>query len=191
MLIGLTGGIGCGKSTVLSLFKEFGFGTIDCDTIGAELIEKDTHLQKELLKRWGKAILKANREVDRKQVAAIVFRNTEELSWLEGILHPMIHSAWQQKVAAHLKNSWVIEVPLLFEKNLAHLFEQTICVTADKNTCIERLAIRGLSTDDAQRRMACQFPLEVKQEQASFVISNNGTSAFLRTQVQKLILLLS
>ena len=190
MLFGLTGGMGCGKSTALGFFKMCGFATVNCDVLAAHILASDTVLQNKLIARWGEGIFAPDRKIDRKQVAAIVFANREELGWFEEKLHPLIHSSWLKTVSTHPKAAWIIELPLLFEKQLGFLFQQTICVTADTQTRLERLAIRGLSVEQAQARMDCQLPLEAKQDKADLVLSNNGTPAFLSYQIERLVPLL-
>ena len=190
MLFGLTGGMGCGKSAALGLFKSCGFATVDCDVLAAHLLASDAVLQNKLIARWGKGILTPERKIDRKQVAAIVFSNREELKWFERKLHPLIHSSWLKTVSTHPKAAWIIEIPLLFEKKLGFLFQQIICVTADKQTRLERLAARGLSIEQVQARMDRQLPLEAKQDKADLVLSNNGTPAFLSRQIERLVPLL-
>ena len=115
MNIGLTGGIGCGKSTVVRFFAESGWNTLETDRVVAALLQKDKSVREQLRGRWGGAVFKGQGgDVDRKAIARIVFSDAEELNWLEQVLHPEVRRVWTQALEADPRSDWLVEIPLLF-----------------------------------------------------------------------------
>jgi dephospho-CoA kinase len=188
--LGLTGGMGCGKSTVASFFRELGFAVLESDALVRELWEQDADVQNAAMNRWGGGIKaetknsKTGLAIDRRKVAEIVFANSAELEWVEGLLHPKVGVRWQAALEAAPDQNWVVEIPLLFEKSLASRFDLTLCVWASPATQVQRLAQRGLSPTEMAARQARQWPLQDKAERADLVVSNDGSSGFLRRQVE-------
>jgi len=187
MRIGLTGGYGCGKSTVLEIFAEKGARTIDCDSIVRELLMKDEGIKEAIRSRFGACVFNEQRMVDRREVAAIVFRNSAERLWLEGLLHPFVRDRWETLIQAEPKGLWVVEIPLLFEKNLDTQFDFTVCVSASPANQLLRLKAKGIRATQAQERIQQQLPLSEKVKRSDFVITNNGSTAFLWKQTLSLI----
>lgn len=187
MVIGLTGGLACGKSTAARLFAECGARVLDTDVIVHELYEHDSEVRQALVERFGAGIMDAKEKVDRKKIGAIVFNDSSELSWLESLIHPRVRKAWESQVAANPEAFWVVEIPLLFEKKLENLFDYTVCVSASPATQIERRQAEGLPEDQIKKRIAQQLPMDEKIRRADFVITNNGSIEFLKDQVELLI----
>jgi dephospho-CoA kinase len=187
MVIGLTGGIGCGKSTAARLFAEAGFGLIDCDAIVRELLASDPAVAAEVADRFGMGVLLPAGGVDRRQLGARVFAVPEELEALEAILHPRVVAEWQRRVAADPAGPWLVEVPLLFEKGLEKYVDFTVCITCSPAVQLRRLADRGMAPLDAQQRIARQQPLARKEQLADFVLLNDGSLQFLQSQVSRLL----
>jgi dephospho-CoA kinase len=192
LLVGLTGGVGCGKTLALKYLEIKGFKVIDCDEVVHCLIDGDAAVHVALLGRWGEGILSQQGRIDRSKIAAIVFNNDEELAFLEGLLHPRVLEYWQQKVAEghDPKDKWIVEVPLLFEKNFESLFHFTVCITSNEELQIQRLQERGLKAEQIHLRIEKQLPLVEKMQKADFVIMNNGTQTFLMQQLERLVALL-
>ena len=186
-VIGLTGGIHCGKTTTLSLFKQEGFKTISCDVIAHELLQKHEIVRQALQERWGKAILNKEGFLDKKHIANIVFTNETERIWLEDILHPLVRKIWTSRVFAEPELDWIVEIPLLFEKKIETLLNCSICVISSLALQLSRLAATGLTEQQACARIGQQWPLSKKMENADFVLLNNGTLAFLHQQILSLI----
>jgi len=186
MVIGLTGGIACGKSTALTIFEELRFRVIDCDRVVGNLLDHEAEVRQALVKHFGAKALDAANGVDRGLLAGIVFSNKEELEWLEKLLHPRVHEICQREVAGDPDSTWVVEVPLLFEKNLEKFYDLTVCVYAQEEIQLERLAARGLSATQACLRIANQLPLFQKIKQADIVLFNQGPVDFLRKQIHLL-----
>ena len=182
-MIGLTGGIGCGKSTALGIFESLGAETFDSDSIVKELLDGDGEVRRCLTKRLGERIVGGLGKVDRERLAGIVFNDSEELRWLENLLHPLVRNHWETRVRAAPETFWVVEIPLLFEKKLEKLFDFTVCVSASQSLQLARWREKGLTVDQARLRIDRQLPLDEKLSRADFVLSNNGSVEFLREQV--------
>lgn len=187
MKIGLTGGIGCGKSTAGDFFEEAGFRRSDSDRVVRDLLEKNDEVRQAIREHFGDGVFASNGELDRGALARIVFTQTNELEWLEHLLHPRVTSIWQARVAAEPERCWCVEIPLLFEKNLEKPFDFTVCVSSSEPVQLARLAAKGLTRDQALARIARQLPLDAKVDRADFVILNDGSYDFLRQQVFELI----
>jgi dephospho-CoA kinase len=198
MLIGLTGGIGCGKSAAAAAFVALGFRGQDTDRIVKEEVLPDPEVVKLALKRWGKCVLRASAleggaeglelipELDRVRVAEIVFSDAGERRWWESVVHPRVGALWRGRVAAEPQAEWVIEVPLLFEAGLEKGFDFVVCVGANPDVQLARVIARGTTKAQAGLRIASQFPLAHKLYSAHAVLWNDGSRDFLRAQVATL-----
>lgn len=186
MVIGLTGGIGCGKSTVAGMLEEMGWGRVESDEIVRTLLRADGAVIDAVRAAFGGGVLGADGTVDRRALAAVVFPDPAALQRLEGILHPRVRAAWKALVSRPQPDRWVVEIPLLYEKGLEKEFDFTVCVASDPRVQAQRLASRGLPPQEASQRIARQLPLAQKIERADFVLTNNGSLAFLRDQVVRL-----
>jgi len=121
-------------------------------------------------------------KVDRQQLAHRVFSDEAGLRWLENLIHPRLFEHWKTAFAAALGRSWVVEVPLLFEKSLQNWFDFTICVASDPHVQLARLEQRGLPPSLARQRISKQLPLTQKIKLVDFVLLNDGSTGFLRAQ---------
>ena len=187
MILGLTGGIGCGKTTTARMFAEHGYALIDSDAIVREVLLTDHTIIEAVRGRFGVEVITPSGWVDRHQLAQRVFTDGEGLGWLEGLLHPCLFEYWRQAFAAEPERSWVVEVPLLFEKCLQNWFDFTICVASDPCVQCARLEQRGLPPSLARQRISKQLPLTQKIQLVDFVLLNDGSSDFLRAQVEALV----
>lgn len=186
MKIGLTGGIGCGKSTAARFFAEAGFRRIDTD----ELIKNEVLLQPEVVAaialHFGPQTLTNAGQVDRAVVAKIVFADEVALRWLEDLLHPRLFGLLRTRLAEAPAEDYVVEVPLLFEKQLENWFDFTVCVATTSILQIARLEERGLPKALAEQRISKQLPLAHKLELADYALLNDGSPDFLRDQINRL-----
>jgi dephospho-CoA kinase len=187
MILGLTGNLGCGKSTAGRMFAERGFGRIDCDEIVRDLLVGDREVLEEIRHSFGAEVFASAGDLDRKRLGAIVFADRKRLDVLEKILHPRVSRRWRGAVAAEPDSRWVVEIPLLFEKNLQKGIDFTICLACDRRVQLERLTQRRMTPQEADQRIAAQLPLIRKIELADFVLLNNGALSFLSDQVDWLI----
>ncbi len=187
MILGITGGIGCGKSTATALFERRGFRRLDADAMIREEVLTSAAVQTALRSRYGDRIVKSDGTVDRPLLASHVFPHQEELAWLEALVHPPLYALWRERFAAEPHADWAVEVPLLFEKQLENWFDFTICVASAPAQQLTRLEQRGLSRALAGQRISKQLPLAHKIASADFVLWNDGTPEFLAAQVDRLI----
>lgn len=186
LVVGLTGGMGCGKSTAAALLAERGFRRLDADrTIHDELLTDDAVIA-EITQRFGPAMLDGEGRIARPRLAGVVFADDRALAWLEELLHPRLWANWRRVFAAARGERFVAEVPLLFEKGLENWFDFTVCVSTESAQQLRRLEQRGIPPELARQRLAKQLPLARKCELADFVLLNDGTLDFLRAQVNEL-----
>lgn len=187
MNVGLTGGIGCGKSTVVGFFREAGWRTMEADAIVRELLNEDVSIQEALGARWGDLVFTKEGQIDRRAVAARVFQDASELRWLESKLHPMVRQRWSSMLAETVDRHCLVEIPLLFEKRLESQFDLTVCVSCPRKLVENRMVARGYSAAEIAQRVDQQMPLEKKTELADFLISNAGSLEFLKRQTTRLL----
>lgn len=186
MKVGLSGGIGCGKSTVLGFFREAGWRTVDSDAVVRELLATDAEVQARLRSRWGGAVF-ADGAVDRGALAKCVFGHEGDLKWLEELLHPLVRESWLASIDQAPDSNWLVEIPLLFEKRLEIHFDLTVCVSSPPDVVADRMVVRAYSEAQIEQRRKQQMPLEEKIERADFLISNAGSLEFLKQQTTRLI----
>ncbi|HUL54622.1 MAG TPA: dephospho-CoA kinase [Opitutaceae bacterium] len=190
MIVGLTGGMGCGKTTAAGMLAGHGFVPLDSDAIIRTVVLSDPEVIAKIREHFGAGVLTEAGGVDRRQVARRVFADGAELDWLEGVLHPRLYAYWRVAFASERTKPWVVEVPLLFEKSLQNWFDFTVCVASHPAIQIARLEQRGLPPPLARQRISLQLPLAQKIELVDFVLLNDGSSDFLREQVARLVTLL-
>jgi dephospho-CoA kinase len=183
MVIGLTGGIGCGKSTAAACFAELGFVVIDADRLARQVLESHVCIS-QLRDRWGAACLYAQGVPDRRWIAAKVFADSEERSFLESITHPEV-ARLRREATADSSVDYVVEIPLLFEKDLAAGFDTVAVVACSDDVRRARLRVRGLSDEEISARIASQLSLVEKVKRADVVFWNDGEPGFLREQVAR------
>jgi dephospho-CoA kinase len=190
MILGLTGGMGGGKSTAARFFEEAGFRRVDSDRIVREELLINPDVIAKIAARFPDAVNAAN-EVQRPELARHVFSNDEDRFWLEELLHPLVYERWRVLLASEPNGRWVVETPLLFEKGLENWFDFTVCVSTSSANQFARLIERGIPQSLAGQRISKQLPLALKLEKADFVLSNDGTLESLRLQVNHLAARLS
>ena len=183
--IGLTGGIGAGKSEALAAFARAGAATLSTDRVAHDLLDRDD-VRELLLERWGPEVARGD-AVDRARVAEIVFERPDELSWLESQTHPRVGEAvmkWRQELGSGVGVA-VVEVPLLFEAAMEGAFDATVAVIADDATREQRLAERG--QPGLRGREQRQLDQDEKARRADHVIRNEGSLEELDAQVAELV----
>ena len=183
MNIGLTGGIGCGKSTALAYFRELGAHVVDTDAIAREVLEKDAAAIDEVRDAFGESVFTREGMIDRGQLARRVFSNSEDLALLESIVHPRVRQNWAHALRENYP-IMIVEIPLLFEKDLQEHFSKTICLSSEPEVQEARLLARGMSPSQITYRKKQQLGLEDKKKRADIVIHNNGSLEHLKEQVE-------
>lgn len=187
MVLGLTGGMGCGKSAAVRLFEEFGYRRVDSDALIRTRVLTDPGIIAAVAERFGRDVLTAEGEIDRTRLGAAVFAEPTGLQWLEALTHPPLFALWRAELAQRGSQPLVFEVPLLFEKGLENWFDFTLCVATSSANQFARLAERGMSQALAEQRISKQLPLALKIESADFVLLNDGSLTFLREQIAVLV----
>ena len=187
MIAGITGGMGCGKSTVARLLERLGFRRLDADALIRDRVLTAPAVKNALRERYGADVLTADGSVDRKGLAEKVFADEAERRWLEELTHPVLFAIWREELAAHPGARWAVEAPLLFEKQLENWFDFTVCVACAPAQQLARLEQRGIPRVLAGRRISTQLPLARKIELSDFVLWNEGSPEFLAAEVDRLI----
>ena len=185
-VIALTGGIGAGKSTVAQFFSELGAVVVDADQLARIAIERGSEGFDEVITTFGQSII-SNGDIDRKALAAIVFKDPQAKADLEAIIHPRVQKLFAQAVAESDPTIHMIyEIPLLVETDAAGKFDFVITVEADEELRISRLLSRGMFISDIKARLANQAPAEKRIAIADAVIRNDGDDDHLLRQVENL-----
>ena len=188
LLVGLTGGIGSGKSTAARMLAARGAVVLDADVLARQVVEPGTTGFDAVLARFGDAVRSADGSLDRARVAQIVFADPGARRDLEAIVHPRVRARIAEAVAAHADSDAVVVVdsPLLIETGAHESFPVVVVVTAPDDERLARLTARGMGEADARARMAAQMPLEEKASHAHVVLDNGGSEADLEAQVTRL-----
>ena len=186
-LIGLTGGIASGKSTVAKLLASYGAETIDADQVARDVVLPGSVGLQAVVNEFGAEVLSGSGELDRDLLGQIVFKEPEKRKALEQILHPLIKKRTTELLAASNSSVVVYAVPLLVEANVDYPFDMILTVEAGVENQVERIVrSRGLSEADALRRIDAQASTAERSERADFVIDSSGTHGQLEQQIAAL-----
>ncbi len=187
LVIGLTGGIASGKSTVSNMFKEMNITVVDADIEARLAVEKGEPAYGRIVEEFGQEILLKNGDIDRQKLGSIIFHQKDKRQRLNDITHPEVRKRMMVQVERAQKNQEeliVLDIPLLFESKLTYMVEKTLLVYVDKDTQLHRLIERNnLSIDEAEARINSQMPLAEKVKLADAVIDNNGLIEDTRNQL--------
>ena len=189
-IIGITGGIASGKSTVTNFLRKQGFQVVDADAVVHQLQKPGGRLFQALVQHFGQEIILENGELNRPLLASLIFSNPEEREWSKQIQGEIIREelATLRDQLAQTESIFFMDIPLLFEQDYSAWFDETWLVYVEPDVQMERLMKRDqLSKDLAISRLSAQWPLEEKKGLASQVIDNNGNQDLLLTQVSILL----
>jgi len=186
-VLGLTGGIGSGKSMVASMFAQLGAEVIDADQLAREVVEPGQPVLEEIATAFGSGVLMPDGRLDRGKLARIIFADPVARARLNAITHPRIQERMATEMA--LRGSrpglLILDIPLLYENDRAGTVEAVIVVWVDSKTQLRRLNERdGLTVDEARQRIAAQMPLDEKRARADLVVDNSGSRENTRRQVE-------
>ncbi len=189
-IIGITGGIASGKSTVTNFLRQKGFEVVDADAVVHQLQKPDGRLYQILVEHFGEKILLENGELNRPLLASLIFSKPEEQEWSKEIQGQIIREelgSLRDKLA-QTEDLFFMDIPLLFEQEYASWFDETWLVYVSRDTQLDRLMKRNyLTIEDAQARLASQWSLEEKKRLASHILDNNGSREQLLSQVTSLL----
>lgn len=188
-IIGITGGIGSGKSTVASLLAELGAIIIDADKIGHEVLDTDNQARKQVVSAFGQGVLNPNGLVNRKELGKIVFTDHKALLHLNQIMHPLIKQIVKNKLRQFKEQearTVVLDAPLLIEANWANIVDIIWIITANEANVFRRLERIGFSPEDIAARISCQLPDSERVKMADTIINNNHGLEELRFKVNLL-----
>ena len=187
MKVGLTGGIGAGKSTVADLFSQKGAVVIRSDELARQVIEPQTPGFQQVIDRFGEDFVNSEGYIDRAKLAQIVFQDDAALKDLENIIHPLVRSKTNQIIDQHTSETIIVnEIPLLLEKKMESLFDFLVIVISSEKNRLERLSQRGLTTEQATARMSKQVSDDERKAAADFLIVNDGNLDQLEADVEKI-----
>lgn len=185
-VVGLTGGIASGKSTVGNLLRKLGCIVSDSDRLVAELYQPGARGTEEVSRLFSDALLDRDGAVDKQKLAAVVFNDKEELRRLEAAIHPLVGAAFA-KLVERSPGIVVFEVPLLVETGGGSRYDYVVTVEADPDLRIERAVTRGVDRESAEARQRAQADTESRVAAADWVLRNDGTLEELEEQVEKLV----
>ena len=186
-VLGLTGGIGSGKSMVAQIFARLGAVVIDADQLAREVVEPGQPALQEIATAFGRDVLLSDGRLDRSKLAGIIFADPAERARLDAITHPRIRARMEEEIKARRSGPGVliVDIPLLYENDRTHSVERVIVVWVDPQTQLRRIRRRdGLSAEAARQRIAAQMPLDAKRARADHVIDNSGSREDTRRQVE-------
>lgn len=191
MIIGLTGSIASGKSTVSNMLKEYGLPIVDADIVARLVVEPGRETLKEIVKTFGEEILTEKGELDRPKLGSIVFNDEEKRKQLNSIIHPAIRQEMLRQRDEHIENGAkvvIMDIPLLFESKLQHFVDKILVVTVSEEVQLKRLMERNnFSEEEAKARIGSQLPLSLKEQGADAVIYNNGTIEETKRQLENIL----
>jgi dephospho-CoA kinase len=188
-VIGLTGGIGSGKSAIAGFLKEMGAAVIDADKVGHEILNPGTAGCQKVSDEFGKSICTPEGGIDRKRLSWIVFNDPESLKKLNAITHPLILDEVKRRIKKHQAEGYdvvIVEAALILESGWSPYMDEIWLALAPQDITLARLEKRGLSPTEARARISAQIPGESKIKQAAEVIENSGSLPDLRSKVAKL-----
>ncbi|MEM6886188.1 MAG: dephospho-CoA kinase [Verrucomicrobiota bacterium] len=188
--LALTGGIGCGKSSVGNLLMGQGFKIVDSDLIARDVVEPGKEGYEKVIDAFGNDILNSDDTIHRGRLGQIVFSEPSRRDQLNSLLHPIIRKQWQMRQQEYWERfpeiPVVVVIPLLFETGLESGFDSIACVACSKQIQRERLSARGLSSGQIEQRLEAQMTVERKMELARYVLWNDGSLALLERLTRQL-----
>jgi dephospho-CoA kinase len=189
-LIGLTGGIGMGKSTSASLLKLRGIPNVDTDVLARQVVERRQPALEEIRRVFGENVIAADGELRRGELARLVFGDDAKRRQLEAILHPRIRELWLAQVASwrnQQKPMSVVVIPLLFETDAASQFDNVICVACSIASQRKRLQARGWNDEQIDQRLAAQWPVQKKMDLSDFVVWTEPDPGTHAAQLERIL----
>jgi dephospho-CoA kinase len=191
-LIGVTGGIGCGQSTVCKIFEKYGAGVINADLIAKDVVEKNSDVINEIKENFGAGIFNSDGTLNRRELAQIAFSSVENTKKLNSIIHPKVIDTVNFEILKAKESGKfklvVIDAALIYETKMEKIFDYVVVVSSTMGNRIKRIIHRdGLTEKEIMDRIKAQMPVEKKAEFANFVIENDGTIQELEEKVKEIL----
>lgn len=189
LVLGLTGGVGMGKSLVAEFLASRGELIIDTDVVAREVVEPGTPALEEIQLEFGPGVIGPDGRLNRRELAREVFENEERRRVLERIVHPRIRRKWKERIEGWRregKSRAIVVIPLLFETGAEAEFARTVCVACSTRVQMTRLERRGWTAEEAARRVTAQWPVEKKMERADAVIWNESSPEVCQEQAARI-----
>lgn len=183
-IVGITGGIGCGKSEVGRILSGLGVDVLEADELAHSCLDPRGPAYVNVVREFGRGILDAEGRIDRRRLAGIVFGDPARLAKLNDMIHPVVREAWRKwiRLRRETRQDAAVIIPLLFEIGETGVWDAVICVASRPEHVFERLRRRGMRSDHIRARMSAQMPLDEKCRLADFVIHNDGSLKQLEAQ---------
>jgi dephospho-CoA kinase len=195
IIVGLTGGVGTGKSTVTNFLRELGAYIIDWDELARKVTRPHSQAWREIVEHFGKSVLNEDLAINRQKLADIVFSDKRKLAKLNRIVHPRVLEEDERitgEIRSHDRDALIIkDIPLFFEVARHISVDKIVVVSASDQTQLRRLVEKGITPEDARKRIKSQLPLDKKIKSADFVINNDGPPEETKRQVKEIYLSLS
>lgn len=191
LVVGLTGGIASGKSTVSNMLKEMNITVIDADVESRKAVQNGEPAYKQIVESFGPQMVLPNGEIDRQKLGSIIFHDEQKRKLLNSIVHPEVRRRMNEKKDLAIKGKErivILDIPLLFESNLINMVDQTLLVYVDRSIQLARLMERNqLTKEEAEARIQSQMPLAEKMKLADKIINNNGSLTETKKQLNKIL----
>ena len=191
MIIGLTGSIASGKSTISAMLKEKGFPIIDADLVARQVVKPGTSTLLEIEQVFGQEVLHVDGTLNREALGQIIFHDAAKRKQLNDLMHPAIRTEMLRQRDELLENdhtNLIMDIPLLFESRLQHFVDEILVVSVTEETQLQRLMARNsLSQEEAKARIQSQLPISEKEKGADAVIYNNGSIEESKEQLERII----
>ncbi|MCP2035152.1 dephospho-CoA kinase [Planomicrobium sp. HSC-17F08] len=191
MIIGLTGSIASGKSTVSAMLAEMGYPIVDADKVARLVVEPGSETLEKIRELFGEEVILPDGTMDRKKVGELIFNDPASRKKLNDVIHPAIRMEMLRQRGEFLDQGFatvIMDIPLLFESRLQHLVDKVLVVSVTEELQLKRLMERnGLSEKEARARIASQLPMSVKEEGADAVIYNNGSVDETKWQLNRIL----
>ncbi len=191
MIIGLTGSIASGKSTVSHMLKELGYPIVDADLVARQVVEPGSETLQKINEAFDASVILPDGTLDRKKVGDLIFNDPESRKRLNDIIHPAIRKEMLRQRAAYVAEGHqvvIMDIPLLFESQLQHLADKILVVSVTEENQLKRLIKRnGLSENEAAARISSQLPMTVKEAGADAIIYNNGSIEETKWQLNRIL----
>jgi len=186
LVVGLTGGIGCGKSVAADFFARQGVPVIDADVIARDLVVPGSPILQKVVEHFGDSVLSENGQLNRQALREVIFNDSDERQWLEGLMHPVIRQQVDARVGALVSGYCVVVIPLLKDRLSYPMLDRVLVVDVDDAVQVQRACARdGISVDDVRKIIASQLPRGQRLSLADDVVTNNESLEDFRLELDK------